>query len=598
MALITLLLMAAWALFVVRLFAVGATLSDRTYLVYIALGALMAVSASPLAEKFIIPYPLGDYGYGYTGALFRVAVRNLTLLMPVVTFLFVRRTYRLISIADAFGLAFAVGFGFELTGAVLASSVADNSLRGMTLFPPWQFTWDPNQRFPILGVSGDFAMVSAAYSTGFVALVLAAGMRFWRVARKTILVSALVFLFITAHEAFWMSRIMGSDYNVPAAGFARFYDLIMYHGRLVALLTLAGLLYLTERERRWIAGAKGESAPAATGLLDELQSNFFALLKHGPRGYAAATESGRRHRQLDVINAERSHSPDDHPLFQSARLLDIKLGREPGVAVDDKPEAAASSLERWGSFYAWSGLALVVVVMPWLPQRLVAYLWTFPLFNISLVVVPFTVLQLGLLLIVLWWFLHGPYQAQANWDPEEVFRFQGHNAISYAAMGLALLVLFHIPLNNFYPPFSTLAFLNRASFPPFDSAQIPVLMLLLASVAIAFGFKAAARWRREASPEQQRASVVRKAIVLANAVIFMWIGKNVYVPMLASLQQALGPTAFTVFGRFGNVVVALCTIVLFFGVSLVIGYVLRALSQRVEEFLLRSPAEKLETAGG
>jgi hypothetical protein len=61
----------------------------------------------------------------------------------------------------------------------------------------------------------------------------------------------------------------------------------------------------------------------------------------------------------------------------------------------------------------------------------------------------------------------------------------------------------------------------------------------------------------------------------------------------------LGPSAFNIFGKFGNVVVAIFTIVLFFGISLAIGYGLRTLSQRVEEFLLRvTSQDKLAAEGG
>ncbi len=597
MALITLLLIAAWTLIVMRLFAIGITLSDRTFLIYITLGALMALSASPLAEKFIIPYPLGDYGFGYTGALFRVLVRNLTLLTPVITYLLMRRTYRLISVADAFALAFAIGFGFELTGAVLASSIAADSLRGMTLFPPWQFTWDASQRLPILGISGDFAIAGAAYAIGLVALILAAGMRFWREPRKAILASCVALILVTAHEALWMNQILSAGQNVPRAGFAWFFDLVMYRGRLVPLISLAALVFFTLHELRWAAAATGESPPALSRLVEECQSLVSALLKNGLLSYANATEAARRQRQLEIINAERSRARDDHALFQSAQLLDIKLGQRAASSMTDATKPTTSQLERWIVGIAWSVLGLIVVVMPWLPQWLAAYLWKFPLVNIPLAIFQLTILQVGLALTVLWWFVQGPYEAKANWDPEESFRFHGRNAIAYAAMGVALLVLFQIPLNNFYPPYSTLAFLNRAGFPQFDGAQVGGLMLLVALIAVGTGLKAAAAWCAEASAEEQQTAVVRKSIILANAMIFMWISIKIYMPMLAALQKSIGPTAFNVFGKFGNVIVALLTVIIFFAISLAIGYGLRLISQRVEEFLLRSPArEALETS--
>jgi hypothetical protein len=592
MALITFLLMTAWTLLLVRLLAVGATLSDRTFLVYIGLGALMALSASPLAEKFIIPYPLNDYGFGYTGALFRVVVRNLTLLTPVVTYLLMRRNCRLISVADGFALAFAIGFGFEVSGAVLASSIASESLKGMTLLPPWQFTWDPNQRFPILGVSGDFAMAGVAYSVGLVALIFTAAVRFWRQTRRAFIVSASALLLVSAHEALWMNQILTSGNRLPTQGFAWFYDLIMVHGKLLALVALAALVYFTLQELRWIAASAGSPAPAVSKLIEECQALLAALFSGGPRGYLRASDQARRKRQLEIVTAEHARDRSDRQLFQSAQLLEIKIAQADSSAAEN-----ATGATRWSgpelrvAQAAWAVLVLIVVVMPWLPNWLAAFLWKFPLLNIPLVVVQWTILDVALVAALLWWFLQGPSEARAHWDPEEVFRFHGQNAISFASMGAALLILFQVPLNNFYPPYSTLSFFNRASFPQFDILQVPALLLLVALVTSALGLNPAARWRGEASAEQQRTAIVRKSIILANAMIFMWISVKIYVPMLAALQKAIGPTAYNVFGRFGNVVVALLTILFFFAVSLAIGYGLRRVSQRVEEFLLRGVSE-------
>ena len=102
MALISLFLIAAWTVVVIRLFAARATLSERTYGTYLTLGALMALTAAPLAEKFIFPYPLNPYGDGYFFSdFFRVFIRNLVLLTPVFIHLFARRMHRVTSGAAA-----------------------------------------------------------------------------------------------------------------------------------------------------------------------------------------------------------------------------------------------------------------------------------------------------------------------------------------------------------------------------------------------------------------------------------------------------------------------------------------------------------------
>lgn len=184
------------------------------------------------------------------------------------------------------------------------------------------------------------------------------------------------------------------------------------------------------------------------------------------------------------------------------------------------------------------------------------------------------------------WYLQGPVQLSAQWDAEETCRFHGQNVISYAAMGAALLVLFQVPLNNFYPPYSPVTFFNSLKFPAFDASQIAVLILLLGLIASSLGLNASAHWRSAASAQERRSAVIRKSIILANAAIFMWISFKLYYPMLASLQINWGPTFFTVFGNFGNVALALVIILMVFAMSLVIGYGLRLASQRVERLLL------------
>jgi len=592
MALISLLLAIAWTLVVIRLCAIGAVLSERTVLSYFVLGALMAVSASPLAEKFIIPYPLADYGFAYLGALGRVLVRNVTLLAPVLTYLWMRRNHRLVSVADAFGLAFAIGLGFETTGAVLAASTARESLRGLTLLPPWQMTWDTNQRFPILGLSGDFAVAGPAYSVGFAALVFAAGLRFWRRSRKALTVTAVVLLLVTAHEALWVQQILTAGARLPSDTLAWLFDVSFYHGKLLAPVALAALLYLTQKERRWSAAALAEEPPKPMRLFEECQAWLRNIFTRGAGGWLVSTESERRRRQLAMVRAERALDPGDHQLFQSARLLELALERihAPDRAdKDELEEIAPSDIERRIALAGWMALFLVVIVMPWLPSKYSSWLWTFPLLNISLAVMPLTVLHVALAAVVLWRFIHNQSEPLAHWDGEEVFRFFGDNAISFAAMGAALLVLFQVPLNSFYPPYSTLAFFNRAPLPSFDLFQIAALILILGLCAGSLGLGAAARWRRQASAEEQRTAIVRRSIILANTVIFLWISVKIYIPLLASLQKALGPTAFTIFGKSGNIVVAFLTIVFFFAVSLALGYGLRQVSRRVESFLLRQP---------
>jgi hypothetical protein len=588
MALIELLLMAGWTVVVVRLFAIRATLSDRTLFTYMALGALMALTAAPLAEKFIVPYPLDQYDYPFAGEFLRVAVRNLVLLAPVVTYLFTHRTHRLVSVADAFLLAFALGFGFELVGVFLASSVTHAALRGYTLFPPWQFTWDAEQRFPIFGLTGDFGLAGVGYAIGMVCMVLAATLRFGRRVRYAIAWTVFALLLVTAHEALWARQIITAGQRLPASGFFWLFDWLMFHGKLLAVASLVALAYLSIREARWVANSEGAAPTARLYLLDDCHQRINTLLREGVSAYKRVAEHARLKAQIGLTRAEMMHTVNQNELFERGQLLELKLRRSESAASRTPEEPVAAPRTAWIAVWAAvAAVVLTVVVMPWLPSGLPPYLWKFLLLNFALPLVPpMTLLQLMLVVLLLWWFVMRPGQLRASWDPDAKVRFGGEGALSFAVMGAALLVLFQVPLDNFYPPFSSVSFLNRASFPRFDAPQLAALILLFATVASGITRRPALLWRITATAHERRAAIVRNTLLIVNAGIFMWISVKVYIPMLAAFQKELGPSFFHVFGRLGNVMMALMTTLILFAVSIVLGIVLRKVTRRVEEFLI------------
>ncbi|MSP38626.1 MAG: hypothetical protein EXR70_09065 [Deltaproteobacteria bacterium] len=382
MALIIILSMAVWTLLLIRLFAVGATLSERTVLTYLALGALMALTAAPLAEKIIVPYPLREYGYNYLGALLPMTVRNLVLLAPVATYLLVRRNHRLVSVADAFLLGFAIGFGYEMVGAVLGSSVAVESLRGVTLLPPWQMTWDNlppahftggvQQRVPIFSmfrVSSAFAIAGAAYSAGLVVLVFVAVWRFWGKLSSAIVASAVLLLLLTAHEALWANQFITVGAHRPGAGLPWIFDLLLLHGKLIAPAALATLLYCTVREFAWVAAATGDAGSPRAMLIDEFQNLIVVFRREGFAGYRRASAESRLRRQIELAKAESQRAQADRELFQTVRLLEIKQNEDIAKrATGHRESGVIASVDMRIAWAAWSGLALIVVLIPWLPS--------------------------------------------------------------------------------------------------------------------------------------------------------------------------------------------------------------------------------------
>jgi hypothetical protein len=254
----------------------------------------------------------------------------------------------------------------------------------------------------------------------------------------------------------------------------------LFHGRLTALATLIALVYFSHREMQWIAEATGAAQPDRFQLLDDCKKLLAASMS-GPRAYLWASALDRLTTQAQLVKAELAHSNNDPRLFQSAQLLDIKLGQLEASPIGVSNFPPAPLPDRRVVQAAWVGLALIVVVLPRLPSWLTAYLWKFPLLNFQLPLIHLTLLHAALVLLLLWWFLKSAGRPASNWDPEEVMRHCGEVALLYASTGAALLVLFDIKLDNFYPPYSTLTFVNQARPPRWDPLQIAALLLLLAT---------------------------------------------------------------------------------------------------------------------
>ncbi len=596
MALLELLLMAAWTALIVRLFAGRGTLSARTLLAFAALGALMAVTAAPLAEKFIVPYPLGDYGHPFLNEVLRVAMRNMVLLSPVITYLFFQRNFRLTSIADAFLLAFALGLGFELVGGVLAAGAKGAALKGFTLFPPWQFTWSAQPTDVILGFRGDFALAGVAWAMGLICLTLAAMLRFARKRRYAIPVTLAVFALVTLHEAVWTYQLATFGPYRPEQGFLKLFDTVMLHGLFFAAVCLLALLTLSVMEGRWAANSRGERPPSVRDLLvdfvDACHRRGRGFLAGGPAGWAFESHRDRLRAQMGYAQAEVRHMVRRNELFQSERMLELRLEELERLAAAPKPRRAPWFL--WIDVWlASAAVAVIVLGLSRLPQTWGPMVWNTLLLNLMLPVLKLTVLQIILIVLLLGWFVMRPDRPPGRTEPDLKLRFNGESALSFAAMGAALLVLFHVPLDRYYPPFSSIAFINRAGFPSLDPAQLASFMLLLAAVSGWATRGATLAWRARATADERHAGRVRNGLLILNAAVLLWLSIKVYSTLLAALQSKLGPKFFTIFGRLGNVVMAVMTTLILFALSIAVGLIMQRITRALEQMLIgdRKPGE-------
>jgi hypothetical protein len=119
----------SWTVIIVRLMSARATLGARTLPIYLLQGTFFGAVGMRLIQHLFDPY-----------------MWLVSLLAPLPILLIDRLSRVTSGVADAFLLALAIGFGFDLCGAPLAASPAPQALTGLSRLPPWQFSNDRGHR--------------------------------------------------------------------------------------------------------------------------------------------------------------------------------------------------------------------------------------------------------------------------------------------------------------------------------------------------------------------------------------------------------------------------------------------------------------------
>jgi hypothetical protein len=224
-------LLALWTLLLIRVGAARATLSRRTFLLFLLQGAFLGTIGMRLIQRLFDPTGLWIHNPWIT---FLVTLSWMLSLLAPVRILLTGRMSRMTSVADAFLLAFAIGFGFDLCGALLAASMALHPLKGLWLFPPWQFTGDMIWYSTADSGSPPFIqhLVFAGYGywAGLAALVRAATLRFVRKPRLSWCIQGAVLLWVVADAAVATMSVE----LAPWGAMAHYLGVITLHGRFTA----------------------------------------------------------------------------------------------------------------------------------------------------------------------------------------------------------------------------------------------------------------------------------------------------------------------------------------------------------------------------
>jgi hypothetical protein len=207
-----------------RVLCAHATVSGRTLAAFVLLGAFIGPMANPVVQHFIAPYGFdsGSPGLRVFGAVLEGIGVELILLAPPASYLWREHLYRRVSVHDAFLLAFAVGFGFDLLNRVVSAVHSVQAPETLTWFPPFQ------------RVQGDLTVAGNGYWTALPVMAATIGLQLrWRPSRVAALAGALVLL-MGVERATTMTDVSQSSLSALSA--------LTFHGAATAWVALIALV--------------------------------------------------------------------------------------------------------------------------------------------------------------------------------------------------------------------------------------------------------------------------------------------------------------------------------------------------------------------
>jgi hypothetical protein len=510
-------LLVGWTYLVVRVLGFGATLSDRTLVTFGLVGALLGSVVAPVAVRLIQPYP---YEINPVRAVALELLRLAVLLTPVLVVMLRQRTHRVLSVADAFLLAFMAGFGFDVLSGFLVLFVAPGIVGSLSIWPPWQtpvvIWWEaggglmkrvlmPGWRDPSsFGGSTTFGwlVVTAtghAYAAGLVALALAVVWRFAAGRRLAYVIPAIVTLWLAIGEAKF--TVSGAESWSHRAELSR----LSFHGHVTAWLALIALLGCSLWEWWWLAGA-GRTGPGWRDAVTPLGSRLMALVRGRFREYATLTKRFGVERQ--AVFAEAISRPALARRLRargsqesSARTVDLPWWRRGGVHV-----AAVAGL-------------LLFLVYPGL---------RFPFFYLSAFLVA----------MLVWRYVCAPPRP-GRVDVDGFLQFGAETTLLQTAVGVAFIALLSLATFPFVAPGVPLPVggLPAVSqlvigYPLTPATTVPnatTLVLLITVVLTGIALPRAQRWR-DASRAEWHAATLRRAVTVGIAFLIAWGCYVVYKP--------------------------------------------------------------------
>lgn len=530
-----------WLIVFARAIAFRATLANTTFAVFALLGAVIGPPLATLVFKTIDPYgwtiDSTTPGYFFMQLLGALVIQAI-LLLPV-WYLYVRRRASLaLSVCDAFLLAFAIGFGADVVGMLIAAAHG-TALAGILAFlPPWQVVT------PVGTIAG------YAYWLGIVALTWAAASRFIGERRTANIVAIAVFVWFAIEHAV-VATLTNAGNGGPSddGTFSRLT--LLWHGQFTAWIAIVAVVALAFYERRWVIAA----GAAASNEKDA--PTFQAALAAFVGGRMAEaqwlSEQVRARLQLGIVRAELAAAPNDERLQRIAGDLQERIRvptpADPGTLNTDR--AAAWVARNQFAAGAW---ALFVVVALLLPRvaGLDAALWTFP-----------PLLTLAAILVFFLGYLGTAVDPSRPLDVDGFLRANGARLLRVGALSLAMILVF---ASSIFGAQAAPIASSYIALPALDPAHWAVYLLLLALAAVTSTSRPLTGLTKAVSGPERIAFAVNLTTALALYLVF-WVDLWLFNSLRAWFHQvAVNDQTYYIFKfnlqNFGDVLTA--TLVLVF----------------------------------
>ena len=512
---LVLLMRGIWVFLAIRLLSWRSTIANRTFVTYMSLGALISFTAASVVRKVVNPDadPLVWPSFALNVGL------QLLLLLPLWRVLRGKGPQRSLSIADGFLLAFALGFGFDLMGAlqsVMAGAPAGSSVQ---LLPPGSLA--------SLAAAPD-NLVFAGYGlwAGLIVVAVIAARRFTR-SRVAVWTAGLLTFLFCALDA--------PTYWKPWP-FADLWRKATLHGSLAAWLSIAALLAASLYERRWARDEQSFSALSAQWrqqLQSLFKSNFGELMHRLLQWIKQADSRPRLHRRLQIAAAEARRDPGMNKVVAL-----IRAQAQSDSAASGLPLKTTNWKTLWRQPWIWQSICCTLLMIILLHPATFDTIFANQILKYKFMILNESVLDTLLVTFLFWRYL---VSAARQTEPgiDGALNYRAEKQIHRAVLWLAVLGWLYLNWNSYFPFPSLFTYFPQGILdghfyiysPNWGSEQYRTFLLLVA-VCVSGTLMPSTRAWSHAPSADRRVSVVRHFMAAFTSCTLMYLAtrKGNYYP--------------------------------------------------------------------